>query len=417
MLAATRLLTRSSQGKVDATEVATQFVRSYYTVLAKSPGELHHFFNAQAGSQLAHGVEGGDPVAPVGCEGIPQAVAGRFAPGVIPQVVSIAAQRSAGGGILCLTSGTFTWPGQAPVPFSQTFFLARQATGFFVLNDILRLQRDPTAAATAADGTASAEAAAPAADAAAAEAEPPAAAKEAAPAAGKPAKAKAGGKPKEAAENEPPASPEAEAVPPENLTYAQRVKLASEKAAGKKAAAAPGGGGGGPKANGAAAEPGAKPGKDGGHGARAPKDRASGPLANGHGPGKAHGGGNGPPGRHGHGGVSVFVRNLPNTISAGELERIFQQFGAIHNGAKGITVKVQKSSSYAFVDFADAEGARAALGAQLEVGGRSLMVEERKPVGAKGARRGGAGAAANGGGRANGHGYGGRSNGHGLPSA
>ncbi|XP_078427795.1 nuclear transport factor 2-like isoform X2 [Wolffia australiana] len=77
---------------------------------------------------------------------------------------------------------------------------------------------------------------------------------------------------------------------------------------------------------------------------------------------------------------SVYVRNLPSTVSATELEREFKNFGRIK--PDGVLIKTRKEAGvyYAFVEFEDMVGVQNALKASpILFGGRQIYVEERRP--------------------------------------
>merc|ERR1719311_975264 len=174
--------------------------------MAQRPEDLHRF---HAGPSLSHGTLSDFNEA--GPEGLAAAVAAQGYAGVVPAVDSVAAQESFGGGLAILVTGTLGWPGKPPSRFAHTFFLARQEKGFFVLNDILRLEESGGAAA------------APKAAAAAEK------------------KAQAAAAPERKQEE-----PEVPAEDLSNLTYAQRLKIAAKKGGGPPVARRPPRRGGGP---------------------------------------------------------------------------------------------------------------------------------------------------------------------------
>lgn len=343
----------------DPTAVAANFVRQYYTVLAQRPQDLHRFHAGP--SRLSHGTLSDFHEAD--SQGLSAAVAAQNYEGVVPAVDSVAAQESLGGGLVIMATGTLTWSGKPALRFAHTFFLARQEKGFFVLNDILRLEKSAsdaappaaTAAQTPKPTPAEKKAPAPAA-AAAASAAYVAASKATAPKASKQAAAPARKEEKEPAPRS--------AGDLKNLTYAQRLKIASKKEAGVRVeGAAPA------KATPAAAQTGAPP--------RGGGDK----LAGGGAP------------------TSVFVRNLPVVVAPEQVLGLFEAFGPIRGGAGGITIKAQKTNSYAFVDFETRGAAAAAIASALVLDGCDLAVEEKKPQAPKASRprgRGGKGGAASG---------------------
>ncbi|XP_008785151.2 nuclear transport factor 2-like isoform X1 [Phoenix dactylifera] len=85
---------------------------------------------------------------------------------------------------------------------------------------------------------------------------------------------------------------------------------------------------------------------------------------------------------------SVYVGNLPSFITASDLEQEFKNFGRIR--PDGVTVRSRKEAGvfYAFVEFEDAVGVQNALKASpIQLNGRLIHVEGRRPN--SGAFRGG----------------------------
>ncbi|KAJ0967497.1 hypothetical protein J5N97_024414 [Dioscorea zingiberensis] len=87
---------------------------------------------------------------------------------------------------------------------------------------------------------------------------------------------------------------------------------------------------------------------------------------------------------------SVYVGNLPASISVADLEQEFKNFGRIK--PDGVTIRNRKEAGvyYAFVEFDDILGVQNALKASpLEINGRQIHVEARRPnSGATRGRRG-----------------------------
>lgn len=59
------------------------------------------------------------------------------------EIITVDAQESYNGGVLVLVTGYLTGRDNARRKFTQTFFLAPQDKGYFVLNDIFRYVEDP----------------------------------------------------------------------------------------------------------------------------------------------------------------------------------------------------------------------------------------------------------------------------------
>lgn len=94
-------------------------------------------------------------------------------------------------------------------------------------------------------------------------------------------------------------------------------------------------------------------------------------------------------------GRSVFLRNLPLTITQTELADIVHQFGPVKMNHIQIRGKSQNANScFAFVEFEDVASAQAAIEkATLLIGSFNVRIEEKKPMGPKpmGYRGGGRG--------------------------
>ncbi|KAJ0252587.1 RNA recognition motif domain-containing protein [Hirschfeldia incana] len=92
---------------------------------------------------------------------------------------------------------------------------------------------------------------------------------------------------------------------------------------------------------------------------------------------------------------SVYVRNLPSDISASEIEEEFKNFGTIK--PDGVFLRTRKDVvgvCYAFVEFEDMTSVENAIKASpIYLGGRNVYIEGRRPnpAGVRGARRGGRG--------------------------
>ncbi|CAI5741072.1 unnamed protein product [Peronospora destructor] len=119
--------------------VGNTFMRQYYHFLAKEPQSLHRFYKAE--SRWCHGVGSHmeEPVA--GQRAINDQILKRGYAGarVDLDAGSIDCQNSLGGGVFVLVTGVMTLRhSPKPKPFVQTFFLAVQPKGYFVLNDCLR---------------------------------------------------------------------------------------------------------------------------------------------------------------------------------------------------------------------------------------------------------------------------------------
>ncbi|KAL5990336.1 hypothetical protein ACLOJK_011234 [Asimina triloba] len=86
---------------------------------------------------------------------------------------------------------------------------------------------------------------------------------------------------------------------------------------------------------------------------------------------------------------SVYVRNLPSTVSASDIEQEFKNFGRIKY--QGVVVRNRKDIGvcYAFVEFEDLLGVQNAVKASpIQFAGRQVHIEERRANSGRGRGRG-----------------------------
>ncbi|MCL7028143.1 hypothetical protein MKW94_001005 [Papaver nudicaule] len=96
-------------------------------------------------------------------------------------------------------------------------------------------------------------------------------------------------------------------------------------------------------------------------------------------------------------GVSVYVRNLSSTVTESEIEQELKQFGRIKPDGVAIRVRQDIGVCYAFVEFEDITGAENAIqSSPILLNGRQIHVEERRPN-PNGVSRGGRGRGSRGG--------------------
>lgn len=126
-----------SSVRLNISEVAAQFNLEYYNTMSRQPEHLHGFYGKQ--SQLIHSLEG-DLDSPI-CttlETIHARIMNMGYQGARIVVESIDAQASLNGGIFILTAGNMKLKNGTQKKFVQSFFLAEQANGYYVLNDSFR---------------------------------------------------------------------------------------------------------------------------------------------------------------------------------------------------------------------------------------------------------------------------------------
>ncbi|CAN8265645.1 unnamed protein product [Cochlearia groenlandica] len=126
---------------VDAFTVGKAFVRQYYEVHYNMPEHLHRFYQdiSKIGRVGEDGVMRFYSSLQGICEELKNLSSGDFKY-AYAKITSFDAQQSHSGGILLVVTGYFIINDRPTKRFIQTFFLAPQEIGFFVLNDILRFE-------------------------------------------------------------------------------------------------------------------------------------------------------------------------------------------------------------------------------------------------------------------------------------
>ncbi|KAL5641102.1 hypothetical protein ACGC1H_001549 [Rhizoctonia solani] len=128
------------RSSVVPSEVGWQFVSQYYTFVNKQPHRLHCFYTKN--STYIHGVEGEDSTACHGQQEIHNKILSIGFQDCKVFIHSVDAQSSASAGIVIQVIGEMSNAGEAWRKFAQTFFLAEQPNGYFVLNDIFRYLKE-----------------------------------------------------------------------------------------------------------------------------------------------------------------------------------------------------------------------------------------------------------------------------------
>lgn len=77
---------------------------------------------------------------------------------------------------------------------------------------------------------------------------------------------------------------------------------------------------------------------------------------------------------------SVYVKNVPTTMAAYEIEEEFKKFGKLRSDAVAIRTRKDIDVCYAFVEFEDVTGVQNAIEAStVQIGGHQLYIEGRRP--------------------------------------
>ncbi|KAF9435188.1 hypothetical protein BGZ76_006750, partial [Entomortierella beljakovae] len=121
-------------------EVGMMFVHEYYTFLNKEPSRLHCFYNKQ--STMSHGIQGEEIHVCHGQQDIHSKILGLGFEDCKVLVSNVDSQSSLNGGIMIQVLGEMSNKGGPSQKFVQTFFLAEQPKGYYVLNDIFRYLKD-----------------------------------------------------------------------------------------------------------------------------------------------------------------------------------------------------------------------------------------------------------------------------------
>ncbi|HQS41294.1 RNA-binding protein [Polaromonas sp.] len=119
-------------------------------------------------------------------------------------------------------------------------------------------------------------------------------------------------------------------------------------------------------------------------------------------------------------GNKLYVGNLPYSVRDEDLQQSFGQFGAVTSAKVMMERDTGRSKGFGFVEMgsdAEAQAAIAGMNGQ-PLGGRSVVVNEARPMEARPPRTGGGfgGGSGGGGGRSGGGGYGGGGNDGGFRS-
>jgi len=127
--------TGSSQPEISKDEVGWYFVEQYYTTLSRSPEKLYLFYNKR--SQLVSGQETEKVDVCVGQRAINDKIKELDFQDCKVRVTNVDSQAS-DSNIVIQVIGEISNKSQPHKKFTQTFVLATQTNGYFVLNDIFR---------------------------------------------------------------------------------------------------------------------------------------------------------------------------------------------------------------------------------------------------------------------------------------
>ncbi|KAK8717873.1 hypothetical protein V6N13_045126 [Hibiscus sabdariffa] len=116
--------------------VGNAFVHQYYLILHQSPELVHRFYHDT--SKLGRPEENGIMSITTTMQAINEKILALGFEEFTAEITSVDAQDSHNGGVLVLVTGYLTGKDKLKRKFTQTFFLAPQDKGYFVLNDMFR---------------------------------------------------------------------------------------------------------------------------------------------------------------------------------------------------------------------------------------------------------------------------------------
>ncbi|TPR07023.1 RNA recognition motif family protein [Aspergillus niger] len=353
-------------------EVGWYFVEQYYTNMSRSPEKLHLFYSRR--SQLVFGTEAETVQVAVGQKAINDKIKQLDFQDCKVRVLNVDSQASFDN-ILISVIGEISNRSEPSRKFVQTFVLAEQPNGYYVLNDIFRYLPEAETVPEPEKAQVDSEPAAAQVDEKLEEAEQTAEAKpvkedapqtngtaaqetpvEAAPEAAAPVET-------EAPKAEKPATPEPTPVPEQKEAPAPAKESAPARAvpktwatiASKSGASAP-------------VVPAVPVAPTAGHDHKKTQSRA------------------------GEENVLAYIKNVTEKVDASLLKQTLSRFGKLKH------FDVSRAKNCAFVEFGDAAGYAAAVAANPhQIGTEQIYVEERRPRtnafgnGSYGAGRGGAG--------------------------
>ncbi|GAA6050287.1 hypothetical protein JCM3770_002772 [Rhodotorula araucariae] len=127
---------RSTTAEADSARIGWAFLSQYYSFLNKDPARLHCFYTKR--STLIHSTEGEDATPCYGQQEIHAKIMSLQLEDCKVYISNVDSQGSAEHGIIVQVIGEMSNANGPWRKFAQTFFLAEQLNGYFVLNDICR---------------------------------------------------------------------------------------------------------------------------------------------------------------------------------------------------------------------------------------------------------------------------------------
>jgi len=120
--------------------ICWEFVKEYYTIMHREPQSLYKFYGNN--SYFCYGLEGESTQYCHGKDEIRKRINDIDYNGCRVVVSNVDSQPSDNGGIIVQVLGEMLNRDEQAIKFAQTFFLAVQQGGYYVLNDIFRHLKD-----------------------------------------------------------------------------------------------------------------------------------------------------------------------------------------------------------------------------------------------------------------------------------
>ncbi|CAA6664093.1 unnamed protein product [Spirodela intermedia] len=362
----------------DPRMVGEAFVHQYYHILFHSPELVHRFY--QDISKLGRPDGAGTLNSVSTMEAINEKILSSDSSEYQSEILTVDAQESYNSGVLILVTGHLTGKDNVKRSFTQTFFLAPQEKGYFVLNDIFRYtdathhqQQVKNASTIAPESTP--------------EQKTPSEGVEEEAVNVKVADKPSDTKEEPVAVEETPKSKTVDKAPQDSGTvvdsrlagvqgeapkksYASIVKVLKENAVPSSAFAAP-------PARPAIIIPPEN------HSSAAPTGTSEAPASGSHATENTDV-------RESEADVcSVYIKNLPLNATPAQLEEEFKRFGPIKSGGIQVRSNKQQGFCFGFVEFEVASAVQQAIEASpVLIGGRQAYVEEKRPAGSRPSSRG-----------------------------
>ncbi|KAK4788463.1 hypothetical protein SAY86_019782 [Trapa natans] len=136
--------TNGHPAEPDPKEVGNAFIKQYYHMLINSPDVVHKFYHED--SKVSRPGPDGEMTYITTIKGINEKIMSLNYDKYKVEIITADSQASYKGGVSLLVTGVLTGEDGTRMMYSQSFFLAPQEPGYYVLNDIFRYLEGTSAA-------------------------------------------------------------------------------------------------------------------------------------------------------------------------------------------------------------------------------------------------------------------------------